>query len=176
MTARMTPTRSSSPAGSAGTRPRPRIPATIPPPEVRPAPDLGPPAEVGPDHDLGPADRNDPTIGPTASPPPGSARSPFEPRAGEADVVSPRAVTGPRPAERRAWRAARRRRRQLAVGCALLVALCLGITILIVVMAGNRTPGPQVLTAAPAASAASMSLAAAPASLTSSPDRAGGHG
>jgi hypothetical protein len=46
---------------------------------------------------------------------------------------------------RRARRAARSQRRHLSVGCAVLIAVCLVITILIVGMARNRTPGAQVV-------------------------------
>jgi hypothetical protein len=49
----------------------------------------------------------------------------------------------PRTDGRRALREARRHRRRLAVGCALLVAVCLVITILIVDLARNRASGPQ---------------------------------
>jgi hypothetical protein len=46
---------------------------------------------------------------------------------------------------RRAQRAARQQRRHIAMACAVLVAVCLAITILIVGMARNRTPGAQVV-------------------------------
>ena len=49
----------------------------------------------------------------------------------------------PRTDGRRALRQARRHRRRLAVGCAVLVAVCLALTILIVDLARNRTVGPQ---------------------------------
>jgi len=51
----------------------------------------------------------------------------------------------PRVDRRRAERAERRQRRRISVGCALLVAVCLVITILIVGMARNRNPGAQVV-------------------------------
>lgn len=63
--------------------------------------------------------------------------------------------------DRRARRAARYQRRHLSVGCAVLIAVCLVITILIVGMARNRTPGPQVVVPAlslPAGTAASRPL------------------
>lgn len=47
----------------------------------------------------------------------------------------------------RAVRAARRQRRRLAAWCAVIVAFCFGVTILIVIMAGNRTPGSGVVPA-----------------------------
>lgn len=47
--------------------------------------------------------------------------------------------------DRRARRAARYQRRHLSVGCAVLIAVCLVITILIVGMARNRMPGPQIV-------------------------------
>ena len=47
--------------------------------------------------------------------------------------------------DRRARRTARHRRRHLSVGCAVLITVCLVITILIVGMARNRTPGPQTV-------------------------------
>jgi hypothetical protein len=47
--------------------------------------------------------------------------------------------------DRRARRAARHQRRHLSVACAVLIAVCLVITILIVGMARNRTPGPQTV-------------------------------
>ena len=58
------------------------------------------------------------------------------------------------PAEgRRALRAARRRRRNLALGYGALIAFCLAITILIVILAGNRAPAapgaPGAVAAAP---------------------------
>jgi hypothetical protein len=46
---------------------------------------------------------------------------------------------------RRAHRIARHQRRRISIGCAVLVAVCLVITILIVGMARNRTPGAQVV-------------------------------
>ncbi len=48
----------------------------------------------------------------------------------------------PRPPDRKSQRAARRTRRNLAIVCGLVVALCLILTILIVDMARNRTSGP----------------------------------
>jgi hypothetical protein len=47
---------------------------------------------------------------------------------------------------RSALRAARRRRRRLSIVCAVLIALCTALTLLIVAVARDRTPGPQVVT------------------------------
>jgi predicted nucleic acid-binding Zn ribbon protein len=68
-------------------------------------------------------------------------------------VAPPAAVVSePEPADQqprvdrcRAERAERRQRRRISMGCALLVAVCLVITILIVGMARNRNPGAQVV-------------------------------
>ena len=45
----------------------------------------------------------------------------------------------------RAQRAARQQRRHLSVACAVLIAVCLVITILVVGMARNHSPGAQVV-------------------------------
>jgi len=42
---------------------------------------------------------------------------------------------------RQALRAARRQRRRIAIGCALVVALCLAVTLVIVGIARDRTTG-----------------------------------
>jgi hypothetical protein len=55
-----------------------------------------------------------------------------------------------RPDGRRAQRAARHQRRNISVACAVLIAVCLVITILIVGMARNRSPGVQVVVPASA--------------------------
>jgi hypothetical protein len=132
MTARMTHTRSGSPTGpsspAAAVRTRPRSAPSVRPevtPGVAPAPTPPPGSEPVSDGAIGPARE-------PVSVPPTDRRA---------------APSRPRPGDRRAQRAARRRRRRLAVWCAVLVAFCLGVTILIVVMAGNRTPGPQVVAA-----------------------------
>jgi hypothetical protein len=66
--------------------------------------------------------------------------------------VGPEAVT-PQPAptasrsrvaDRQALRAARRTRRNLAILCGFVVAVCLVLTILIVDMARNRPPGAEI--------------------------------
>jgi hypothetical protein len=46
---------------------------------------------------------------------------------------------------RQALRAARRQRRRISIGCAVLVAVCMAITVLIVDLARDRTSGPQVV-------------------------------
>jgi hypothetical protein len=52
--------------------------------------------------------------------------------------------SGSRLADRQALRAARRARRNLAILCGVLVAVCLVLTILIVDMARNRPPGAEI--------------------------------
>ena len=146
----MTPTRSGSPTGSTGsdadvhTRSRTR---TVPPSDLEPDP--------GPTM-FGTAVRPAPGTVPARSDPDQSA-APTRDQASSPSPDQPAPPTGVQPArpeERRALRAARRRRQQLGVACAVLVAFCLGVTILIVVMAGNRTPSPQVVTARPTAAPA----------------------
>jgi len=68
---------------------------------------------------------------------------------------------------RRAMRTARRIRRQVMVGCALVIAVCLILTILIVTIARGRRPGsgvvvPGVALAARAGPAPATSTAATP--------------
>ncbi len=127
MTARMTPTRSGSPpgpasgavrtAGAPAAPPHHRDPAVPGAPiAVEPAPGRPPGAELAP----GPA-------APIATP------------SDAAVDAAPRSAPG-RADQRRAQRAARRARRRLALWCAVVVAFCLGVTILIVIMAGNRAP------------------------------------
>jgi len=101
---------------------------------------------------------------PTGRPPTGDPAltgDPGRPGSGMPDPVRPDAVSAATPAavlsdpepvdqqprvdRRRAERAERRQRRRISVGCALLVAVCLVITILIVGMARNRNPGVQVV-------------------------------
>ncbi len=57
--------------------------------------------------------------------------------------AAPRTTEG-----RRALREARRERRRLSVWCAVVVAVCLLLTILIVGIARSRSTGPQVVMAA----------------------------
>jgi hypothetical protein len=57
-----------------------------------------------------------------------------------------------RVADRKALRAARRTRRNLAILCGVVVAVCLVLTILIVDMARTRPPGAEITMPAPAAS------------------------
>jgi hypothetical protein len=61
---------------------------------------------------------------------------------------------------RRAMRAARKQRRRISVGCAVLITVCVVITVLIVGLARDRASGPQVV--APEAALA-RSLQATPA-------------
>ncbi|MGH9078607.1 MAG: hypothetical protein ACRDYE_00760 [Acidimicrobiales bacterium] len=138
MTERMTHTRSGSRRGTTGpiaaVRTRPLAAPPVVRPEIVPARlDPGPPAgpEPAPDGTI------DPAWGPVPSAPPPAAPRPA--------ADQPAASRQTRPDDRRAQRAARRRRRRLAVWCAVLIAFCLAMTILIVVMAGNRTPGPGVV-------------------------------
>jgi hypothetical protein len=72
---------------------------------------------------------------------------PGAPAAEDESGAEPSEQTQPGPPVdgRRAHRAARQQRRHLAVGCAVLIAACLVITILIVAMARSRTPGTQVM-------------------------------
>ncbi|HEV3280100.1 MAG TPA: hypothetical protein VG032_00715 [Acidimicrobiales bacterium] len=129
----MTHTRSGAPPGptdpvsTVGTRTR-ATPAVVRPEVAPEAPSLVPPDE-GAAPDPAPAT---PATTARIDPPPAPAR--------------------PRPDDRRAQRAARRHRRRLAAWCAVLVAFCLAVTILIVTMAGNRTPGPQAIAAVAPAS------------------------
>ena len=57
-------------------------------------------------------------------------------------ATAPAPVAGSRVPDRKTQRAARRTRRNVAIVCGLVVALCLILTILIVDMARNRTSGP----------------------------------
>jgi len=72
-------------------------------------------------------------------------RLPEEVPPAAADSAPDPAGQQPRVDRCRAERAERRQRRRISVGCALLVAVCLVITILIVGMARNRSPGAQVV-------------------------------
>jgi hypothetical protein len=49
------------------------------------------------------------------------------------------------PEGRQARRAGRRQRRRLSIGCVLLITACVVITVLIVGLARNRAPAPQVV-------------------------------
>jgi hypothetical protein len=57
-------------------------------------------------------------------------------------ATAPPPEVASRPPDRKSQRAARRTRRNVAIVCGLVVALCLILTILIVDMARNRTSGP----------------------------------
>ena len=117
MTVRMTPTES-------GTTPRPPDPHP-------PVPSDAPPevACVG----------SAPTARPIGTDPPSG-------RAGVSGTVRSEPSPGPPQADnRRALREKRRERRRLSVLCAVVVAVCLVLTILIVGMARNRPTGPQVV-------------------------------
>jgi hypothetical protein len=75
-------------------------------------------------------------------------------------------VSRSRVADRKALRAARRTRRNLAILCGLVVAVCLVLTILIVDMARTRPPGAEITVPVSTASA----LGAADRSHHRSPD------
>ena len=64
--------------------------------------------------------------------------------------------------DRKAQRAARRTRRNVAMVCGLVVAVCLILTILIVDMARNRTTGPLFVIPAAALAPGSAPPAAGP--------------
>ena len=86
-------------------------------------------------------------------PPPGDG---VEPGGSVPEAVTPQPVptgSGSRVADRKALRAARRTRRNLAILCGLVVAVCLALTILIVDMARNRPPGAEITVPVSAASA-----------------------
>ena len=91
-----------------------------------------------------PTDDQAPTEGNPSDPAPVLDPAGREPEAVEA-TPPPDPEAGSRVADRRALRAARRTRRNVAIVCGLVVALCLIITILIVNMARIRTSGPQVV-------------------------------
>jgi hypothetical protein len=103
--------------------------------------------------------RSDRTEGPAVQPDATAVATPEDrlaaPSAGYEDDAerSEQPEPGPRVDGRRAHRAARQQRRHLAVGCAVLIAACLVITILIVDMARSRTPGTQVIVPALAVAA-----------------------
>jgi hypothetical protein len=90
---------------------------------------------------------------PTDEGPPSGQEVPTPGPGGAPDgSVGPEAVT-PQPAptgsrsrvaDRKALRAARRTRRNLAILCGLVVAVCLVLTILIVDMARTRPPGAEI--------------------------------
>jgi len=155
MTARMTPTRSGSPPGPQSRAARTPAGAPVAPGRRYPvvAPEPSPPSESSPaPESVRPAPPSEPAVPPGAPPDPPSVSAP----AGEhaAPVAPDLPGTGPsspvpvaRSDHRRAQRAARRHRRRLAVWCGVVVAFCFGVTILIVLMAGNRAPGPQGLPA-----------------------------
>jgi hypothetical protein len=79
----------------------------------------------------------------------GTAPAPTEPAPTELEPPGLRPDAEPEtesPAETRgALRAARRRRRHVMVGCALVVAVCLVLTLLIVNIARGRRPGSGVV-------------------------------
>jgi hypothetical protein len=85
--------------------------------------------------------------------------------------VVPTPVAPPEPVsriDRRSQRAARRTRRNLAIVCGLVVAVCLVLTILIVNMARTRTSGADTL---PRSLPSSLGRPAAPAPLSIVPIR-----
>lgn len=77
---------------------------------------------------------------------PGAPRTPAPGSVGVAAPIG-RPETDTRAEPRRALRAARRQRRQVMVGCALVIAVCLVLTILIVTIARGRRPGSGVVVA-----------------------------
>jgi hypothetical protein len=84
-----------------------------------------------------------------------AAADPARDPAGEATAqaeTDPDPEAGSRVADRRAQRAARRTRRNVAIVCGLVVAVCLILTILIVNMARIRTSGPLVVVSSAAVS------------------------
>jgi hypothetical protein len=56
----------------------------------------------------------------------------------------------PRTEGRRQLRAARKRRRRISIGCAVLIAVCTALTLLIVAVARDRSPSLFVVTPPPA--------------------------
>lgn len=56
----------------------------------------------------------------------------------------------PRTEGRRQLRAARKRRRRISIGCALLIAVCTAVTLVIVAVARDRSPSLLVVTPPPA--------------------------
>ena len=96
-----------------------------------PGTDLADPSPGGPD------DRAPAATEPVAEPEPGAAPEP-EPGPGHEA----------RNESRSALRAARRRRRRISIVCAVVIAVCTALTLLIVAVARDRTPGPQVVTPA----------------------------
>jgi hypothetical protein len=145
MSVRMTPVESGHVAPTRRTYPEPAGPDTIP-------------------VDIVPPTTSTPVAGPSpvgASP----ATSPEETEATEPATEATEATPGvaeadPKAEGRQALRAARRQRRRLMIGCAVVITICLALTVAIVVMAGNRSP------ASPAAPAAAASAPAAPISVT----------
>jgi hypothetical protein len=135
MSVRMTPVESGHVAPTRRTYPRPAGPDTVPV-------DIVPPA----------------TSAPVAEPSPGGASPATSPEATEPAAEATPSVGEPDPkAEgRQALRAARRQRRRLMIGCAVVITVCLALTVAIVVMANNRAP------AGPAAPAAAASAPVAP--------------
>ena len=107
-----------------------------PPPEQDLAtdPEVGAPADPGLDPAAGPL-----TAEPAAAEPVTAGTTPAGTTAAG---TTPAAVPSPvSRADRKSQRAARRTRRNLAIACGLLVAVCLVLTILIVNMARNRPTG-----------------------------------
>lgn len=115
MTVRTTPTES-------GTTPRP--------PDLHPpVPGDAPPEVAG--------------VGQSPTSPPNGTDPPSGPAgAGGTDRPWP-SPDRPRTDSRRALRDARRQRRRASVVCAVVVAVCLALTILVVDLARNRAAGPQ---------------------------------
>ncbi len=119
-----TPTGSGTTARSAGLYPlAPPAPATVP----------GDGPDTGAASDPRPAD-------PVPVQPPGEVATGPLSATPEPDPEQDARAEG-----RRALRAARKRRRRVSLGCAALIAVCTAITLIIVGMARERSPGPQVV-------------------------------
>jgi hypothetical protein len=95
-----------------------------------------------------PAEVEPHSAGPAAADPPGTA------------------VPGPLAASRGEIRAARRRRRRLMLVCAVVIALCVGLTIAVVGLARNREPGALPVRSRPALPAPGAAWSHAPALLS----------
>jgi hypothetical protein len=93
-----------------------------------------------------------PVTGPETAPAPEMAPAPETapaPNDASIDLQDPPPTADPKPDARaetmRALRIARRRRRHLMMGCAVVIAICVVVTLLIVGIARDRRPGSQVV-------------------------------
>ncbi len=71
------------------------------------------------------------------------AAPPAEPET--APPAEPEVASDARTEGRREMRAARRRRRRISIGCAVLIAACTAVTLLVVAIARDRSPNPLVV-------------------------------